>query len=76
MSKSQLTKQDVLTTEQAAKLLSLNASTVVSWANTRGLKVYRTPGGHRRILIKDLLDFLDSYDMPVCSALQEAADAV
>ena len=52
------------TTFQAAKILGVSPPTVIKWTNDGKLKSYRTPGGHRRILVSVLQEFLDSYHEP------------
>ena len=47
----------LLTTTRAAELLQVHESTVKRWCNDGTLSVSKTPGGHRRIELANLLDF-------------------
>lgn len=47
-----------LTTTQAAKICCVTRFTIANWAKTRKLKSSKTAGGHRRILEKDLMNFI------------------
>ncbi len=50
---------------QVAKICSVNRSTVNRWVTSGKIKSYSTPGGHNRILIKDLKLFLEKNQMPI-----------
>ena len=43
----------------ACRLLDVSQSTLRQWADGGYLRVYRTPGGHRRFLREDLVTFVD-----------------
>lgn len=47
-----------LTTTQAAKICGVTRFTIANWEKTRKLKSSKTAGGHRRILKKDLMNFI------------------
>lgn len=53
-----LEDKPVLTTHEVAKFLNVYTNTVIHWMNTGKLNGYRTPGGHRRILREELLNFI------------------
>ena len=59
----------LLTTGQAARHCHVSQATIVNWIRKDKLKAYTTPGGHHRILLSDFLSFLETYKMPVDSAL-------
>ncbi|RYF49987.1 MAG: hypothetical protein EOO38_06700 [Cytophagaceae bacterium] len=59
-----LAADDVLTTYQVASLLKANISSVNCWTKDKGLQSYRTPGNHRRIVVRDLAAFLNAWNMP------------
>jgi len=44
----------LLTTHEVADLLQVDASSVSKWIDKGTLTGYRTPGGHRRVLAKDV----------------------
>ena len=48
------TKSDWLSLRDACRLLDVSDTTLRQWANAGHLRVYRTPGGHRRFLRRDL----------------------
>lgn len=45
------------TTREVAQMWNVSESTVKRWANSFGLKCFRTLGGHRRFRLKDLSEF-------------------
>lgn len=47
-----------LTLSDAADMLGVHEGTVRRWADTGKLPSYRTPGGHRRFLSEDVIQFL------------------
>ncbi len=47
-------KGDWLPLRDACRLLDVSDTTLRQWANAGHLRVYRTPGGHRRFLRRDL----------------------
>ena len=59
----------VLTTHQISKLCLVDSSTVISWIEQGKLPAYRTPGGHRRVSLKDFLDFMKKYNLPLPSGI-------
>lgn len=77
----------MLTTSEAADLLSVHPSTVKRWCNDGELASDKTQGGHRRVHLQDAVDFarargLDTvlspfhpYEPHVWSALQELRSA-
>lgn len=48
-----------LNTEEVAKMLGVNVSTVKRWTDQGKLSCFRTAGGHRKFLMADLVDFLE-----------------
>lgn len=63
----------LLTSSEVGDLLQVNASSVKKWVDDGLLVAFRTPGGHRRIRIPDLVAFMDAHDMPIPRDLHEAA---
>jgi len=63
-------KNELLTTGQVAAYCHVTHRGVLKWVASGKLKAYRTPGKHSRVSIKDFLDFLKEYDMPVPTELQ------
>jgi excisionase family DNA binding protein len=66
--------QPVYTTFQISQYLSVDITTVMSWVDDGKLSAYKTPGGHRRVLQSDFLEFLRKYRMPVPAALGGTAN--
>lgn len=57
----------ILSTYDIAKSLSVDISTVSNWIDSGKLKAFRTPGGHRRVLRKDFVEFTREYKMPAAN---------
>lgn len=68
--------KDTLSTADAAALLGVAVSTVATWIDQGDLKAGKTPGGHRRIVAKDLVDFLLQRNLPVPIELAESKHKV
>lgn len=58
-----------LTTHDVAKLLQVDATTVINWIKADRITAYRLPGGHRRIVARDVVIFIKAYKLPVPAAL-------
>ena len=52
---------------QASRLLQVNEATLRQWADKGNVRVYRTPGGHRRFLHDDVLE-LTAQNAPAQTA--------
>lgn len=50
-------KEEVCTTQEAAKLLGMSVSTVQALVETAALSAWKTTGGHRRIPLKEVLAY-------------------
>ena len=65
--------KDYYTTIQAAKLLGVSVRTVQLWVESGELEAWKTAGGHRRIVIGSVDDYLTrqkSSDSPLSSDLK------
>ncbi len=60
-----------LSTFAIAEILQVDPGSVANWIDRGLLKAYRTPGGHRRVNVDDLLAFLREHRMPVPPQLQD-----
>ncbi|HYE59914.1 MAG TPA: response regulator [Candidatus Kapabacteria bacterium] len=60
-----LHRDSLLTSHQAGELMQVNPSSVNKWVEEGKIRAFRTPGGHRRIRVRDLIEFLDEYKMPI-----------
>lgn len=56
--------KEVFSTHEAARMCHVHHTTIINWINKGKMPFYSTPGGHRRIKRKDLLDFVEKYDIP------------
>jgi excisionase family DNA binding protein len=51
----------LFTTNDVAKMLQVDKSTVKRWTDEGKLKCFRTPGGHRKFRAEDLYQFMADY---------------
>jgi excisionase family DNA binding protein len=63
----------LLTSHEVGALLQVNPSSVKKWVNEGRIAAFRTPGGHRRIRVADLVDFLNRHAMPIPRPLAAAS---
>lgn len=52
-------------TSEVARYCHVTADTIRKWAEAGRIRVFKTPGGHRRIRREDLLKFLRENSIPV-----------
>ncbi len=64
--------EQLLTSSEVGALLQVNPSSVKKWVNEGRIVAFRTPGGHRRIRVADLVSFLDLHKMPIPKCLSAA----
>ena len=57
--------EKTFTTYQIAQICDVYPTTVISWIKREKLKAFTTPGGHRRVLAADLLEFLKKFKFPI-----------
>ncbi len=69
----EIDSERLLTSHEVGALLQVNPSSVNKWVKEGRISAFRTPGGHRRIRARDLVEFLDSHHMPVPARLQAAS---
>lgn len=55
----------ICTTQQAADLLEVTPRTIQLWTNSGILKARKTPGGHRRFVLKDIEALYEQNQKPV-----------
>lgn len=65
-----------LSTSKAARLIGVGVVSIVNWIDQGQIKAGRTPGGHRRIRVEDLIDFLHRHDLPIPEELAPSAPRV
>ena len=68
-----MSPERLFTSSEVGDLLQVNASSIKKWVDAGRLSAFRTPGGHRRIRARDLLDFLERHRMPIPVALLGAS---
>jgi len=61
--------ETLLTSAEVARLLQVDATSIINWSKKGYLRYYRTPGGHRRIKAGDVVAFVRSRNMPVPTEL-------
>jgi excisionase family DNA binding protein len=65
-----------LSTQQAARLCSVNRRTILCWVKDGLLPAHQTGGGHNRVLFADLLGFMHSRGMPLPEGVEPAGPRV
>src|SRR5688500_2835728 len=60
-----ITSARLFTTFETAKACGAYHTTVINWINKGMLKARVTPGGHRRVALPDLLEFMRRFEMPI-----------
>ena len=69
--------KEVLTTGEAAKYCGVSFRTVIRWVEQKKLKGYSLPGrGDKRILMVDLIEFLNANAMPIPQELVKTNDRI
>ncbi len=63
-------KASNLSTFTIAEMLHVDPGSVANWIDQGLLKAHRTPGGHRRVIIDDLVRFLREHKMPIPPELE------
>jgi len=53
------------TTHEVAHICNVYPTTVIGWIKKNKLRAFATPGGHRRVLRSDLVNFLKQFGFPV-----------
>lgn len=56
---------DILTTIDVGKIMGVHHTTVARWIDKGRVKAIITPGGHRRIKRKDLIEYFRTNNLPV-----------
>lgn len=60
-----------LSTFDVAEMLEVDPGSVANWIDGGLLRAHRTPGGHRRVAVEDLVEFLREHDMPCPPQLEQ-----
>ena len=65
-----------LSTSKVARLIGVGVVSVVNWIKQGVLKAGHTPGGHRRVTVEDLIEFLRRHNLPIPPELVPSAPRV
>jgi excisionase family DNA binding protein len=63
----------LLTSHDVGRLIQVNPTSINKWVADGLIPAFRTPGGHRRIKVVDLLAFLETHKMPVPREIEGVA---
>ena len=67
-------KPGLLSTNEVSKMLKVNESTVKRWTDKGSLRCIKTPGGHRKYKMKDVVEFMDTFSYDVTDLLVPAKE--
>jgi excisionase family DNA binding protein len=70
---SGLSEDSLVGTMTAARLLRVDPTTIQRWIDTELITGYRTAGGHRRVMAKDLVRFAKSRGIPLAASKIKAS---
>jgi excisionase family DNA binding protein len=62
-------KSGLLSTAEVSNMFKVNESTVKRWTDKGSLKCIKTPGGHRKYKMKDVVEFMETFDYDVTELL-------
>ena len=63
----------ILTMKDAVRLLDIPVDAIKAWADMGALRCWRTPGGHRRFNLADVLTFGEKMRAGEIKIMKEAA---
>ncbi len=63
---------DVFTVYTASQYCKVSSQTIINWIDSGYIKAYKTPGGHRRINVKDLEAFMQKQGIPIPEIVEES----
>lgn len=67
-------KSGLLSTKDVSGMLKVNESTVKRWTDKGSLRCIKTPGGHRKYKMKDVVTFMDHYSYDVTDLIIPSKD--
>jgi len=67
-------KPGLLSTNEVSKMLKVNESTIKRWTDKGSLRCIKTPGGHRKYKMKDVVQFMDTFSYDVTDLLVPAKE--
>ncbi len=60
------------TTQQVAEMTGVSLATVNNWIKSDKLKSFKTPGGHNRIRVEDLKEFMNENRIPAPPSMRDS----
>ncbi len=57
--------EDIVTVYQASQYCKVSPKTIINWIEAGHIKAYKTVGGHRRMKISDLEEFMNKQGIPL-----------
>ncbi len=70
MAQGAVMQKTVLSTADVARLFNVTETTVKRWADEGALKCQKTPGGHRKFVIKYVIEFAEKNNIEPLGALE------
>ncbi|MCK4797104.1 MAG: response regulator [Spirochaetes bacterium] len=64
-----LKRKEYYSTSEVANILKVAVGSIINWVDNGEINAIITPGGHRKIPLKDLLSFLESHNYEIPSEL-------
>lgn len=71
MKKRRKMMEDILTVVKAGRYCKVSPKTIINWVEAGHIKAYKTVGGHRRITVANLVDFMKKQGIPVPKNLHD-----
>lgn len=62
-------QKESFSTSEVATFCHVTADTIRKWSEAKRIKVFKTPGGHRRIRREDLVSFMQKNNIPINAEL-------
>ncbi len=69
-------KPGLLSTIEVSRMLKVNESTIKRWTDKGSLRCIKTPGGHRKYKMKDVVDFMDTFSYDVTDLLVPSKESM
>lgn len=57
--------KDILSTNEVATLLNVAETTIKRWSDEQTLPCIKTPGGHRKFLVRQVIEFAEKHKYPL-----------
>ncbi len=73
MGKKNLSRRDFVAIRSIGSYCMVSPTTVRRWIKDGKLHAIKLPGGHFRVTVQDLIDFLKQNNLPISDELLEAS---